>query len=158
MISIIMLSFIVGLLTGGLVERKHKKKAEKLIEGTVPIGLLISDFEEFARNVEGGQLSVEAQSAIKVLKTHAEQKYLNAPKPKVKKAETFPDGQRTKPWSDVVCFEEEMKKAEDFNEVFSIVKRWSGKYYFTQSWQTWCLSCVKDSANRSILRDFFDNQ
>lgn len=132
------------------------KKQKKVINATVPIATLISDFEDFARLVEGGELSSEAQQALLVLKNHAEQKCLP---PQNQKLRAFEKDDRKNEWCDMRCFEKEMAKSTDDDERISIISHWMKKYTFdSQSWRTWCINKMEDSKNRNKMRYIFDTQ
>jgi hypothetical protein len=152
-------AFTLGLIVGDVVSAGKNKK-ETLVASSVPIADLIEEFESFARSIEGGSLSIEADAALRVLKEQAEKKLLlKAPEKKVKKPNTFPDGQEKIEWSDRACFEKEMKTAAgNDDESISIVCRWMKRYHFTQSWQTWVIESIKDAANREKLRELFEAQ
>ena len=153
----VIISFIFGTTCGALFFSRKEK--QKLIDATIPIADLIENFEEYARLVEGGELSTDAEAAIKLLKSHAEQKFLPAPA-KAKKRRTFDgeDNNRKNDWCDMRCFEKEMAKATEDDERISIVRRWMNKYTFNTTWQTWCIEGLKSTDSRNYLRTMFDGQ
>jgi len=134
---------------------RAKTKSPYFVQSSIPIATLIADFEEFARGFEGGELSNEADAALKVLKTHAEQKYL--PAAKTTKFNGW-QGKRSDDWSDLRCFEKEMAKASNDDERLSVVRRWLSKYTFTQAWQTWCIDQMSNLGGREKLRSLFEEQ
>lgn len=143
-------SFAIGVKAG---------KRRKLIPATIPIANLIDDFEEFARLSEGGELSVEANAALKALHDHAKQKLL-PPAAKKKKPNTWEGSDRKKEWCDMLCFEAELGKASSDDERITVITRWMKKYYFTTAhgWQTWCIKQMTAASSRDKLRNLFDNQ
>lgn len=151
----IVCSFIIGNRVGK--KSLAPKKNQKLLPGTVPIAGLIDDFTDYARLVEGGELSLEANEAIKVLKIHAEQKFLK-PATSGKKPKTFEGSERSKHSSDMMCFERELKSATGDDERVIVVRRWMRKYTFNTDWQTWCITSMSGTDARNKLRILFDGQ
>lgn len=158
MLSLIIFAIICSFAGGVAVGIKVKPK-KKLVAGTVPISNLIDDFEEFARLAEGGDLSVDADAALKMLKVHAEQKFL-PPAQKKKKPVTWDGSDRKDDWCDMRCFEKEMKEASNDDERLTVITRWMKKYFFTtaRGWQTWCIQQMSSTSSRDKLRTLFDNQ
>lgn len=157
MLLTLIILMVVSSWSAGFVIGKSLTKSYpsvKLIDPTIPIAELISSFEEFARNIEGGELSTDANAAINILKNHAEQKYLKAP---VRKPIAF-NAQRDKPWSDINCFEGGIAQATTDDERIVIIHQWLKKYFFGQPWQTWCIKHMTSQENRNQLRTIFNSQ
>ena len=155
---------LAGVFSSGVAIGKASKQKKKLIQGTVPLVELVADFEEFARTLEGGDLSIDADGALKALKAHVEQKLLppksETKKEKDKKPYTFEGSDRKDDWCDLRCFEKEMAAASNDKERIVIIQRWMKKYYFTtkRGWQTWCIQQMASSDGRDTLRTLFDEQ
>lgn len=147
-------TFAIGFAISKIIYEPEEPK--RLNPATVPIAELVSGFEEYARLLEGGELSAEADAALKVLKTHAEQKYL--PEPNIDKPTTFAADYRNNKWSDGMCFEREMEKAADDDERIIIVRHWMKTYTFTKAWQTWCIAALGSAENRNYMRQMFEGQ
>lgn len=149
----VFVSFAYGFI-GAIIFNKHKPK-EKLINATVPVATLLAEFEEFARNIEGGELSIEADAILKMIKNRVEQKKLSNGK---SKKNTWDGSKREDEWSDLRCFEKEIKNATSDDERICIVANYMEEYLFARMWQTWCINSMATSDAREKLREMFANQ
>jgi hypothetical protein len=146
-------TFAAGTLLGR--QLRAKTKSPYFVQASVPIATLVADFEDFARNYNDGELSIETDAALKVLKAHAEQKYLKAAP--AKKFDGW-QGKRADEWSDLRCFEKEMSKASNDDERLSVIQHWLIKYNFNQAWQTWSIDQMSSLGGREKLRSLFTEQ
>lgn len=160
-----MLLYLLTAFMAGFAVRSaffNMEKTEKLIEATIPIATLVSDFEDFARHIEGGTLSIEGDAALKALKAHVEKKALIAPirreRIKKKRSDTWDGSIRTDEWCDMRCFERELEKAIDDKERAAVIARYMDQYFFTTKWQSWCINLMKKPESREELREIFKAQ